>query len=94
MAFILEMMCSHVLKETYCVMLCVKYVLCSYISSVFVLPLIRLVGFHGFVQLLEQRHLNLQIRTSDTQEFFFFFMNMHKNTVMLLLKTWELLLKI
>ena len=73
MAFILEMMCSHVLKETYCVMLCVKYVLCSYISSVFVLPLIRLVGFHGFVQLLEQRHLNLQIRTSDTQEFFFFF---------------------
>ena len=86
------MMCSHVLRETYCVMLCVKYVLCSCISSVFVLPFIRLVGFHVFVQLLEQRHLNLQIRMSDTQEFFF--MNMHKNTVMLLLKTRELLVKI
>ena len=72
MAFILEMMCFHVLKETYCVMLCVKYVLCSCISSVFVLPFIRLVGFHVFVQLLEQRHLNLQIRMSGTQEIFFY----------------------
>ena len=79
MAFILEMMCSHVLKETYCVMLCVKYVLCSYISSVFVLPFIRLVGFHVFVQLLEQRHLNLQIRTSGTQEFIFFYAQEHSN---------------
>ena len=73
MAFILEMMCSHVLKETYCVMLCVKYVLCSYILSVFVLLFLRLVGFHVFVHLLEQRHLNLQIRTSGTQEFIFFY---------------------
>ena len=72
MAFILEMMCFHVLKETYCVTLCVKYVLCSCISSVFVLPFIRLVGFHVFVQLLEQRHLNLQIRMNGTQEFFFY----------------------
>ena len=71
MAFILEMMCFHVLRATYCVMLCVKYVLCSCISSVFVLLFIRLVGFHVFVQLLEQRHLNLQIRMSGTQEFFY-----------------------
>ena len=58
MAFILEMMCFHVLKETYCVTLCVKYVLCSCISSVFVLPFIRLVGFHVFVQLLEPTNQN------------------------------------
>ena len=54
-------------------MLCCVSSMCSCISSVFVLPFIRLVGFHVFIQLLEQRHLNLQIRTSDTQELIFFF---------------------
>lgn len=65
------MMCSDVLKETYCVMLCVKYVFLHF--KCFRTSFIRLVGIHVFVQLLEQRHLHLQIRMSGTQEFIFFF---------------------